>query len=88
MTLREGAPELLRRVPPLFFWEMGDYGHLAHIRLDEVEGALAVFADGAEHMLAQVRHAGQVGVFVHDLFHANGYLVGEVHHGRKAKLLG
>ena len=67
---------------------MGNCERLAHIRLDEVEGALAVFADGAEHILAQVRHAGQVGVFVHDLFHANGYLVGEVYHGRKAKLLG
>lgn len=52
MTLREGAPELLRRVPPLFFWEMGNCGHLAHIRPDEVEGSLAVFADGAEHMLS------------------------------------
>ena len=52
MTLREGTPGLLRQVPPLFFWEMANYGHLAYIRLDEVEGALAVFADGAEHMLA------------------------------------
>lgn len=52
MHYERGAPELLRRVPPLFFWEIGNCGRLAHIRLDEVEGALAVFADGAEHMLA------------------------------------
>lgn len=52
MTLREGTPGLCDRCPLSSFKKREIDWRLAHIRLDEVEGALAVFADGAEHMLA------------------------------------